>query len=56
MSRLFKAARGAILPWLSERSAPRPVRKSNAYDYAMVQSQLLIVDPATKKIVSIITE
>jgi hypothetical protein len=32
------------------------VPQIQSYDYAMVQSQLLIVDPATKKIVSIITE
>ena len=32
------------------------VPQIQSYNYAMLQSQLLIVDPATKKIVSIITE
>ena len=37
-------------------SVSNQVPQVQSYDYAMVQSQLLIVDPATKKIVSIITE
>jgi hypothetical protein len=37
-------------------SVSNQVPQVQSYDYAMVQNQLLIVDPATKKIVSIITE
>jgi hypothetical protein len=37
-------------------SVSNEVPQIQSYKYAMFQSQLLIVDPATKKIVSIITE
>jgi Protein of unknown function (DUF1236) len=52
---------GAIVPAsLQLKSLPNSISSEvpqvQSYDYAMVQSQLLIVDPATKKIVSIITE
>jgi hypothetical protein len=42
---MFRAAAG-----------PARCRKSSPSQYAMVQSRAVIVDPATKKIVSIITE
>ena len=57
----FQPKVGAIVP-ASVKLKTLPSSVSNqvpqvrSYDYAMVQSQLLIVDPATKKIVSIITE
>ncbi len=52
---------GATVPAsLQLKSLPNSVSNEvpqvQPYIYAMVQSQLLIVDPATKKIVSIITE
>jgi hypothetical protein len=37
-------------------SVSNQVPQIQSYNYSLVQSQLLIVDPATKKIVSIITE
>ena len=37
-------------------SVSRQVAQVQSYHYAMVQNELLIVDPATKKIVIIITE
>jgi Protein of unknown function (DUF1236) len=57
----FQPKVGATVPTsLQLRSLPNSVSSEvpqvRSYGYAMVQSQLLIVDPATKKIVSIITE
>jgi hypothetical protein len=57
----FQPEVGATVPASVQlRSLPTSVSSRvpqvQSYDYAMVQSQLLIVDPATKKILSIITE
>jgi len=57
----FQPKVGAIVPASVQlktlpSSVSNQVPQVRSYDYAMVQSQLLIVDPATKKIVSIITE
>jgi hypothetical protein len=57
----FQPKVGATVPpSLQLKSLPNSVSSQvpqvQSYDYAMVQSQVLIVDPATKKIVSIITE
>jgi hypothetical protein len=57
----FQPKVGATVPAsLQLRSLPNSVSSEvpqvQSYNYAMVQSQLLIVDPATNRIVSIITE
>lgn len=57
----FEPKVGATVPAsLQLKSLPNSVSSQvpqvQSYNYAMVESQLLIVDPATKKIVSIITE
>jgi hypothetical protein len=57
----FQPKVGAIVPPSVQLSSlPSSVSSQmpqlQPYNYAMVQSQLLIVDPASKKIVSIITE
>jgi hypothetical protein len=57
----FQPKVGATVPvTLQLRSLPNSVSSEvpqvQSYNYAMVQSQLLIVDPATNRIVSIITE
>ena len=57
----FQPKVGATVPASMQlRSLPNSVSSQvpqvQSYNYAMVQSQLLIVDPATNRIVSIITE
>jgi len=57
----FEPKVGATVPAsLQLKSLPnsvsRQVPQVQSYNYAMVQNELLIVDPATKKIVTIITE
>ena len=57
----FEPKVGATVPAsLQLKSLPNSVSSQvpqvQSYHYAMVQNELLIVDPATKKIVTIITE
>ncbi len=57
----FQPTVGAMVPATMQlktlpSSVLSQVPQMQSYNYAMLQSQLLIVDPATKKIVSIITE
>ncbi len=57
----FKPKVGATVPTsLQLKSLPGSISSQvpqvQSYDYAMVQRQLLIVDPTNKKITSIISE